>query len=925
MDSSELRNHTTLVLGDEGDEGCHHGDELRARDTIPPTFDADDLRLQDTLVPEDDPSDLIERPTPAGDGKHAGPAGTSTPGDRRSPPTAEGQGSRLAVRGALAPGARIGHYQLIRALGRGGMGRVFLARDDRLGRLVAMKFLDVQSPVRTERFVAEARATARCSHDNIVVLYEADEHRGRPFMVLEYLRGRTLGQLMDEHRARPQWRVEERATLLPVPRVVEIALPIVRALEYAHAMGIVHRDLKPANVMLTSDGVVKVLDFGIATPLTERAPIDTDSATRAASSDEAKRAPKGLMGTLPYMSPEQLNAEPVDGRTDLWSLGILLFEMLTGHHPLHPISSGKLYQVADLGRPMPRLADIRPDLGPIASLVDRCLSKLVAERASSASALRTELEALGSRSSGYVGGGGGESPFPGLRAFQELDAERFFGRDADIATAIARVRSQPLVALIGPTGVGKSSLVQAGVIPALARAGEGWESHAIRPGATPMATLSGLLERLESQLTRFPESPGPSGRSATVELEDRLAVEPGSLGAIMRGWAERRRRRLLLFVDRFEELFTLGQSDAERSGFLACLAGAADDASSPVRVVIAMRSDFLPHLAGHRSFMAALASGMLFLTDLDRDGLRAAVTGPLAATGYSFETPAILEDILDRLADTRGALPRLQFAASRLWASRNRQDKLLSVASYQRFGDIADALPRHADSVLASLSPSQMQLARAIFDRLVSPERTRVPARLSDLDQLACAAERSRVLEVLNALVEGRLLVVDIDDRGLASAATVVGPEDTGSVELVQESLIDTWPTLRRWLDENREDASFLAQLRAAARAWDRSGRSADNLWRGRTACAAGAWRERSSRPLPEREHAYLEAVAGRERRLRQVKRWAVMAAVAIPVIVAVALVLALTRMRHTDAPTALPEAEAPQQSERCPPSPSEE
>jgi serine/threonine protein kinase len=160
------------------------------------------------------------------------------------------------------PGTRIGQYELIRLLGRGGMGEVHLARDLRLGRLVAIKLLTTQRPDLGERFLAEARATARCHHENIVVIYEVGEvgsAGGHPYMVLEYLEGQTLRQWLREHAA-----TSGEHAPVPPGRAVELMLPVVRALAYAHGQGIVHRDLKPENVMLTRAGVIKVLDFGIA-------------------------------------------------------------------------------------------------------------------------------------------------------------------------------------------------------------------------------------------------------------------------------------------------------------------------------------------------------------------------------------------------------------------------------------------------------------------------------------------------------------------------------------------------------------------------------------------------------------------------------------------------------------------------------------
>ncbi|MBL8783389.1 MAG: serine/threonine protein kinase, partial [Deltaproteobacteria bacterium] len=149
-------------------------------------------------------------------------------------------------------GGHMAQYEVIRKLGEGGMGVVFLARDTRLGRRVAIKFLTSTNPELTQRFIIEARATARVEHENIVSIYEVGEWGGYPYMVLQFLQGQELGKLIP------------RGKQMPVPRVVEIMTPVLRALAYAHSEGIVHRDLKPDNIFVTDGGVTKVLDFGIA-------------------------------------------------------------------------------------------------------------------------------------------------------------------------------------------------------------------------------------------------------------------------------------------------------------------------------------------------------------------------------------------------------------------------------------------------------------------------------------------------------------------------------------------------------------------------------------------------------------------------------------------------------------------------------------
>jgi WD40 repeat protein len=282
-------------------------------------------------------------------------------------------------------GARIGPYEILRLLGRGGMGEVYLARDLRLGRLVAVKLLTTQRSDLDERFLTEAQATARCHHENIVVIHEVGAHGGRPYMVLEYLEGQTLRQWLRDHMA-----VTGPPARVSPTRAVELMLPVVRALAYAHDQGIVHRDLKPENVMLTRAGVIKVLDFGVAKrvamPAVDPGPAG-DVARLAASSSS-------LAGTRPYMSPEQMTLGVIDQRADVWAAGIMLFELAAGAHPLAQAGVALTATIPDAGAPMPSARERLPELGPLAEIIDRCLIRDPAHRTPSARVLLAELEAL---------------------------------------------------------------------------------------------------------------------------------------------------------------------------------------------------------------------------------------------------------------------------------------------------------------------------------------------------------------------------------------------------------------------------------------------------------------------------------------------------------------------------------------------------
>jgi len=304
-------------------------------------------------------------------------------------------------------GTTLLHYRILSKLGAGGMGEVYAAEDTSLGRKVAVKLLPKEMAARVDRlqrFRREARAVAALNHPNIVTIYAVEEADGVPFLAMELVEGESL-----------QARVAGGG--LPLEKLLEVAVPLAEALAAAHERGITHRDLKPANVMFGRDGRLKVLDFGLA-KLHEDSGAGDDEETAAPPSDLTEAG--AVLGTLPYMSPEQVQGRPADHRSDIFSFGAILYELATGERPFRGTSSADL--ISSILRDTPReLTEVRVDVPEhLGRIVRRCLDKDPGRRFQTARDLRIELEELEKEGPGQAK----RAPSVAVLPFADMSAEK---------------------------------------------------------------------------------------------------------------------------------------------------------------------------------------------------------------------------------------------------------------------------------------------------------------------------------------------------------------------------------------------------------------------------------------------------------------------------------------------------------------------
>jgi WD40 repeat protein/serine/threonine protein kinase len=753
---------------------------------------------------------------------------------------------------------KIGNYTILKQIGTGGFGEVYLARQEVINRDVAMKVIlptHANQPEFIQRFQQEAEIIAKLENPHIVPLYDYWRDPDGAYLVMRYIRG---GNLADKLTTDGAFNMEQAAKLLE---------QIAEALYIAHRNRVIHQDIKPANILLDDDGNAYLTDFGIAR--------DLEGNVNLAEDDS-----KTMHGSPKYISPEHLRRKEITYRSDIYSLGLLMYEVLTGSPPYEGTQLLELLQ-HHVRSPMPTLQEKAPYLPaelnqPImqASLKDplarydnvlkfaqdfrQAVNNIVSPGLHTGVFVPLkpyEVETTG-RLDLY-------KPYKGLAAFQESDTHEFYGRSSLISALIKRMVDKGeysrFLAVIGSSGSGKSSVVRAGLIPAL-RKGEivGFPQYisTMSPGANPMRNLEGAILKVAKS---FPAELMNSLQKGEYELNKMLELALPKDG------------ELLLFIDQFEEVFTLVTNEDERRRFLNLIHTALVAENSKLRVIVAMRADFLDRPLSYVAWGDMIRERSELVPPLKPAELREAIEKPAEKARLILDE-GLSDLIMEDMSQQAGALPLLQYTLSQLY--EKREGLMLTKKAFIEMGKISGALAQRAEEIYTSLNDAQKAVAQIVFPRLVrfGPQsRTRQHVLLSEVYTLDHANPAIR--EMVNIFGEQRLLTFDYDS--ITRFPTL---------ELAHEALIGSWQTLKTWLDNNEGALRLQERLSGDSKQWQEQEKDSSFLAAG---TRLGQYNEIEANPiisLTKREIEYLEASnrAEEERRRAEKRRQRLIQALAV-------------------------------------------
>ncbi len=745
----------------------------------------------------------------------------------------------------------VGRYEVRDEIATGGFAVVVEAWDEELESPVAIKILRRDLAADEDvllRFLEEARLLRRIRSPHVVTVHDVGRlNDGRPYFVMDFADRGTL----DSRLKRPAGAAG------PDPQDLLVLVDAVAdGLSALHEAGVVHRDVKPANILFqrarrgrtersrdnqdTADGGPALVagderillgDLGIAKDLVKHGSFATV-----------------IGGTPLYQAPEQDDAaERVTPAADVYAATALLWHVLTGERPPKPS----------------QLTSALPGL-PVAwqEVVEQGMALDPEARFGSMESWRSTIHETLAHEAAQIEGGRPTAavpvhapcPYKGLAAYQPEDAQFFFGREALVDELVRRVQLHQVLVVGGASGSGKSSLVRAGLIPAL-KAGalpgsESWQVTLFTPGRDPFAELFFHIRK------------GSEDTGSAVSLED-LVAHPTLARHL--GGTDASRQPLVLCIDQFEELFTL-VNEPQRSKFVAALSSMTDPADSRVRVVIVVRADFYAACAQIPWLAERITHNQVLVGPMTGPELRRAISEPARRAGLYLER-GLVDAIVDEAGNEAGSLPLVAHALVETWG--RRQGNTLSLEGFRAAGGVAGAISQTADATYEHrFDMSERDATKRLFLRLVTPgEGTSDTRRILARSEIEHDSNPQIMHRVVESLTEVRLLTVDDE-----------------SVQIAHEALLRTWPRLRVWIEESRDDLRMRQRISRAASEWDAEARDSDLLYRGTPLLSALEWAGKNPDQLGELERAFLdasdetrrraEAIAlERQRRTRRVRR----------------------------------------------------
>jgi len=725
-----------------------------------------------------------------------------------------------------AVGRAIRGLELRSVIGTGNGTVVYRAYQPSVGREVAIKVISSVISGRPDfirRFQPEAQVVARLDHPHILVLNDFWRDPTGAYLVTPLVEGGSLAQRLTEQA----W------SLASSQRVIE---QVGSALAYAHRQHVIHGALSPANVLFDEENNAYLTDFAIASPQVNRAASDQPGDEPVSSADDILAfggLVQRLMGESPIEEEAGTSTTPIRDEV--------------------PRGFERVLRRATAADPAERYQRVESLLRDLRQVVGADVVGVASQMAEEPSEIR--------------------NPYKGLRAFQESDADEFFGRDDLSARLIENLRQHRLVAVVGPSGSGKSSLVRAGLIPAL-RLGalpgsNDWLMADMFPGTHPFEELATALDSVVVGET-------------SAMLDDLMSDERGLL-RVAKQALPGNEPHLLLLVDQFEELFSIVDDPDVRRLFLESLTVVTEDPGTRVHVVITLRADYFDRPLEFHHFGSLVEAGLVSVTVPSEDGLALAISQPARMAGLGIE-PGLVAQIVNDVKNEPGGLPLMQHALTEL-ADRHK-DRLLTFEAYHETGGVMRAVGNRAEEMYRALTDKERDAAESIFLRLVtvdeSAEDARRRVRRSEL--AALNIDPVTLDNVIQHFGAHRLLSFDRDP--VTRGATV---------EVAHEALLREWERLRHWIETRREDLLLHRRLDGAVREWQESGQDEERLVGGGRLEQFESWSRATPLPLTGEEHLFLDASRIHEdqthRRLRR-RRWSLVGILAVLTVAAVSLAL---------------------------------